>query len=127
MANVGRPRKEIDWELFDKLCEIHCTQAEMCSFFGVDQKTMDARIKEKYGEEMTFRKLFQMKQDAGKVSLRRLQWRAAERGNVQMLIHLGKNLLGQSDKHEVKNKHSGQIDFSGITTEELRKLARKDE
>ena len=32
--------------------------------------------------------------------LRQLQWKSAEKGNVSMLIFLGKNILGQQDRLE---------------------------
>ncbi len=35
------------------------------------------------------------------MSLRRLQWKAAKENNVTMLIWLGKQYLGQTDKQEV--------------------------
>ena len=37
------------------------------------------------------------KRDLGKVSLRRQQWKAAEKGNITMQIWLGKQLLKQSE------------------------------
>jgi hypothetical protein len=37
----------------------------------------------------------------GRMSLRRKQWKAAEDGNTTMLVWLGKQYLGQSDKSEV--------------------------
>jgi hypothetical protein len=36
-----------------------------------------------------------------KAKLRQLQWRSAEAGNVAMLIFLGKNELGQSDRQDI--------------------------
>ena len=42
--------------------------------------------------------------DEGKASLRRIQMQLATK-NAAMAIFLGKNLLGQSDKHEME--HSG--------------------
>ena len=38
----------------------------------------------------------------GKMSLRRMQWQAAENGNSTMLVFLGKQYLGQKDKIENK-------------------------
>ena len=39
--------------------------------------------------------------EKGKMRLRQMQWRAADKGNVTMLIWLGKQILGQADKSEV--------------------------
>lgn len=46
--------------------------------------------------------------EGGKRSLRRTQFKAALEGNPQLLIWLGKQYLGQSDKSEVE--HSGTIE-----------------
>ena len=35
-----------------------------------------------------------------KMRIRQLQWKSAEKGNVSMLIFLGKNILGQQDRLE---------------------------
>lgn len=45
----------------------------------------------------------------GRTALRRKQWQKAMQGNVTMLIHLGKNELGQNDV--VDHKHSGKIEL----------------
>ena len=39
-----------------------------------------------------------------KARLKELQWMVAEQGNVQMLIWLGNQYLGQSDKPQVKEE-----------------------
>jgi len=31
----GRPRLEIDWTEFDRLCAVQCILAELAAFFGV--------------------------------------------------------------------------------------------
>ena len=35
-----------------------------------------------------------------KIRLRQLQWKSADKANVTMQIFLGKNILGQKDRHE---------------------------
>ena len=94
----GRPRKEFKKEVFEKLCEMLCTQEEMCGFFGVDHKTLDRWCKDTYGEgfSQTYKKFSQ----DGKISLRRAQFRMAEK-NPTMAIWLGKQYLNQTDKQEV--------------------------
>jgi hypothetical protein len=42
--------------------------------------------------------------EEGRMSLRRLQWKKAQEGNTTMLIWLGKQYLGQSDKQELTGK-----------------------
>lgn len=90
----GRPKKEIDKVQFEKLCGLHCTKSEICSWFGVTDKTIDKWCKKEYGEN--FSVVFKQKQDYGKISLRRTQWKLAET-NATLAIFLGKQILGQSD------------------------------
>lgn len=40
--------------------------------------------------------------DHAKESLRRMHWKSAAMGNATMQIWLGKNLLGQTNKHEIE-------------------------
>lgn len=98
MAKVGRPRKEINKEQFEKLCAMQCTEEEMCGFFGITDKTLSSWCKREYGENFsdTFKKYSQ----DGKISLRRNQFKMAER-NVSMAIWLGKQYLGQKEQQEV--------------------------
>ena len=91
---MGRPRKEIDKEEFEKLLALHCTLSECCAFFDCDDKTLNKWCREQYGS--TYSEVFRIKSGLGKISLRRAQFRLAER-NAAMAIFLGKNLLGQSD------------------------------
>ena len=97
---MGRPKKEIDFNVVDKLCAIQCTGEEIASVVGVDYDTLQRKIKEDFG--MTFTEYFELKRSSGKASLRRMQWKAAESGNTTMQIWLGKQYLGQRDKHDTE-------------------------
>ena len=97
---MGRPRKEIDFDDLRKMCEIHCTQEEICHLLDMHHETLNARIQEKYG--CTFSQYYKKNSSTGKKSLRRTQYDAANSGSVPMMIWLGKQYLGQSDKNEVK-------------------------
>ena len=99
MAKVGRPRKKISKEQFEKLCVMQCTEAEMCGFFGVTDKTLSKWCKENYGGN--FSDTYKIYSQDGKISLRRQQFRVANSGNVSMLIWLGKQYLGQKEFAEV--------------------------
>ena len=94
---MGRPKKIIDEEQFEKLCGLQCTQEEIMGWFDVTDKTLTNWCKETYG--MSFSEVFAKKRETGKISLRRMQWRLAEK-NAAMAIFLGKNYLGQTDKVE---------------------------
>ena len=37
----GRPRIEIDWAEFDRLCAVQCTLAELAAHLGVSEDTIE--------------------------------------------------------------------------------------
>ena len=97
MAQMGRPRKQIDKTEFEKLCFLQCTKQEFCSWFDTTDKTLERWCKETYG--MGFSEVFRIKRENGIISLRRTQFQLAEKSPA-MAIFLGKNMLGQTDKME---------------------------
>ena len=89
---MARPKKyNIDKEQVEKLASFGCSNTEIASFFGCDESL----IRKSYSEFIAKGK------DKGKIRLRQLLWKSAERGNVAMLIWLGKQMLGQTDKQEI--------------------------
>jgi len=98
---AGRPRIEIDWEQFDKLCMIQCTLPEIACFFNCSPDTIERRVKDTH--DTNFAAYFELKRGTGKISLRRKQFETAMSGNVAMLIWLGKNWLGQKDRREISD------------------------
>ena len=94
---MARPRKEIDQKQFENLCGLQCTLEEICGWFGVTDKTLDGWCKRTY--HASFSEVFKQKRGAGKISLRRSQWRLAEK-SAAMAIWLGKQYLGQRDQIE---------------------------
>lgn len=92
---VARPRKEIDQKQFENLCGLQCTKEEICGFFGITDKTLENWCKRTY--KIGFSEVFRQKRGTGRISLRRSQFRLAEK-NAAMAIFLGKQYLGQSDR-----------------------------
>lgn len=91
----------------------------------VSRDTLDRRCKEKF--DMTFAEYVAQRHEAtAKPKLRKLQWQAAEAGNVTMQIWLGKQMLGQKDKIEQDNLSSdgSMTPQQNITTFELPKNGR---
>lgn len=91
---MGRPMKQIDKVQFEKLCALQCTEEEICGFLDVTDKTLEKWCQKEY--KAHFSEVFRQKRGVGKVSLRRSQWRLAEK-NANMAIWLGKQCLGQKD------------------------------
>lgn len=90
----GTTKKEIDQKQFEALCGLQCTLLEICDALDVSDKTLDGWCKRTYGEH--FSEVFAKKRGKGKISLRRMQWRLAEK-NASMAIWLGKQYLDQKD------------------------------
>lgn len=95
---MARPKKEIDYVAVEKLANIQCTQEEIASFLNLSVRTLQ--------RDEEFCRLYKKGQDNGKMSLRRMQFKLAEK-NTSMAIFLGKNYLGQRDiieqDHDFKN------------------------
>lgn len=92
---MGRPKKVIKKEQFESMCAIQCTLEEICAVLGVTDKTLNKWCKETY-DGMTYSEVFKEKRSLGKMSLRRSQFKLAEK-SAAMAIFLGKNYLGQTD------------------------------
>ena len=91
---MARPRTEIDRTQFEKLCGLQCTLYEIAGFFGCSEDTIERWCKREY--KTSFAETFKKKSGAGKISLRRYQFKLAEK-NATMAIWLGKQYLGQRD------------------------------
>ena len=94
---AGRPRKEIDFKIFENLCFLQCTKSEICSALGIDEGTLDKRLKEHYKE--SFSVIYKKHSEGGKISLRRMLYEHAKK-NPATAIFLSKNLLGYRDQPE---------------------------
>lgn len=105
---MSRPRKQIEKRLFENLCSLQCSEDEIAGLFECSIDTLSRWCKREYGKN--FAEIFEEKKARGKISLRRTQWKLAEKSPA-MAIFLGKNYLGQRDEQNVEIK--GDI---GLTT-----------
>ena len=97
---AGRPKKVIDYNLVEKLANIMCTQEEIATMFDCDVRTLQ--------RDEEFCRVFKKGKENGKMSLRRTQFKLAEK-NPTMAIFLGKQYLGQRDNIEVKAENTNRI------------------
>ena len=104
---MARPKLKIDEEQVMKLAAINCSYAEMAAVLDCDESTLTRR----------FAQAIQKGRENGKMSLKRKQFELAMSGNVTMLIWLGKQTLGQTDKMT--------MELSKVPTEALVEEARK--
>ena len=103
---MARPKKyNIDTKQVEQLASFGCTNTEMASFFGCSPDLLE----KSYSEYLV------KGRDSGRIRLRQYQWAAAKKGNVAMLIWLGKQILGQTDKQEIQmNKPINDVEFLEI-------------
>lgn len=117
-----KPRKfkdYIDLDIIRGLCAIGCTIQEIASTLGVSSQWV--------ADERNANPTFALAMDQGytdmKQSLRRAQLTMALNGSTAMLIWLGKQHLGQADKHEQNNKTEISITVQKAM-DELRNIPR---
>lgn len=91
----GRPKKEIDVDTFEKLCGMQCTLEEIAGILKCSSDTVERWCKTYYGE--SFAETYKKQSATGKASLRRTQFKLAEK-SAAMAIWLGKQYLGQRDR-----------------------------
>jgi hypothetical protein len=133
----GRPKVEIDWDKVGKMLEAGCFATGIAATLGIDESTLYRRCPE--DNKVDFSTYSQQKKAKGDELLRQVQYQTAVgyrdpktqkkyEPDKTMLIWLGKQRLGQSDKQEIGNKDgeafktSDTKDLSKLSTEELLKL-----
>lgn len=121
---MARPRKEINQQQFENLCALQCTRDEVCGFFNVTDKTLDSWCNRTYGSG--FSAVFKEKRVGGKISLRRSQFRLAEK-NANMAIWLGKQYLDQKDEQRMEIADDARIDALSESLEQLAKGLKSDD
>jgi hypothetical protein len=110
--SVGRPKKEMNWEVLDSILQFGASLLDCSELCEMSEDSIQRKIKEKH--EMTFSEYRDKKMSRMRVKLLRKQYEGAMAGNTALLIWLGKQYLGQSDKNESKNdeSHTIQLKYS---------------
>lgn len=88
---MARQRKTVDEKLVERLAAIGCTDREIATLLEVSENLLRRRCRAALDRGRT----------RLKKSLRRKQIELARKGNVSMLIWLGKQYLDQKDKQDV--------------------------
>ena len=89
-------KKDVDLKLVEDLAALLCTQVEICKIIGITERTLRNRA--------DISDAYKKGQETGKISLRRMQFKLAEKSPA-MAIWLGKQYLGQSDKAPVTSEN----------------------
>ena len=96
--SVGRPKTNLYLADLEKICRLNCTMPEIAAFFDIPLRTLE----DKYTNDEAVRRSIDKGRNQGKLSLRRKQLQILdETNNPTMAIWLGKQLLGQRDKHDI--------------------------
>ena len=80
-----------DPDKIQMLASFGCSITEIAKYFRIDEST----VRKNYKDEL------ETGRESLKVRLRQLQWDHAARGNTALLIWLGKQYLGQTDRKEI--------------------------
>lgn len=95
-SGIKSAKEVIDGEEVRKLACLGATRIEIANFYGVSRET----IRRHFSDEVI------KGHEDMKLNLRRAQYKnAIERGSNTMLIWLGKQMLGQTEKQEVDHNH----------------------
>ena len=103
----GRPFSDIPIDQLEGLARMNCTMEEAAAFFRVSKRTMTRHMKKRDVAEA-----WERGRQLGKLSLRRLQWQHASgtgSSAVQMVIHLSKHWLGETDRVEQTNTNTSYV------------------
>lgn len=104
---MARPRIEINWEEFEKLCVMQATLEEIASWFDCSEDTIERAVKRRF--HASFADVARQKGGKGRISLRRKQFQMALDGDRTMLIWLGKQYLKQTEKIDQKTIPVGSL------------------
>lgn len=106
----GRPKKEVDWEIFESKCQDRCTCAEIAAYFNMHSVTLVAAVKEKYGE--TFLDVSTRLALSNNCSIRRMRLRHALK-NYKACEELCARYLGEQPL--INQKDAGEALINAIS------------
>lgn len=108
-----RPKKEINWDIVEKLIECQCSANEIAGKFRINHDTFYRRFKDEYGE--SYQDYQSTIQSAGLADLRAMLHAKALNnnapGNSNILIFLAKTLLGMKESEIEIQKAPNQSDI----------------
>ncbi len=121
---MGRPKlewSETQENMFNALMGIpFVTEEAICEVLKISRTTLQRRIREVH--DSTFESYKKQKHEGMKMRLAGKQFESAMKGNTTMMVWLGKQWLGQTDKQETKI--SGQMEQKLISETPQEQLER---
>lgn len=119
----GRPKKEIDQEIFENLLKIQCTADEICSVVGVTKPTLKSWVREKYNAG--YEDVAQKFHASGRVSLRRYGYKHAAK-NPAVWIFMAKNYLGMADDPQPVDTGEARAEFTAAIKAATKALSESE-
>lgn len=114
----GRKRCEVDWKVVDHFLTCGCTGTQVAAKLGISPDTLYLRVKEEF--KMDFTAYMQEKRATGETLVKEAQFdEAVRKRNTSMLIWVGKQMLGQSEKQEVSHSGNAPIQVVSYNGKEL--------
>ncbi len=108
---MSRPRREINWDVVEKLLESGCNGIEIASKFGLGDDTFYRRFKEEY--KQNFQDYKGIGQARGEADLRAMMQAKALNnsapGNTHLLIFLAKTRLGMREPDPISHIAANQV------------------
>lgn len=114
---MARPRKQIDPEQVKQLAAINCSLEEMGAVLDCSPDTLGRR----------FADVIKKGRESGRMSLKRKQYEMAMKGNITMLIWLGKILLGQREEQVAVTINNNPNPHTDAALDEIRELLKAKE
>jgi hypothetical protein len=102
---MARPKAVIDWNKVDKYLQAQCDGVGIAGLLGISPDTLYRACQEVH--KMGFAEYSAIKKAEGVELLKAKQYQVAMEGDKTMLVWLGKQYAGQSDKSE--NRITGPI------------------
>jgi hypothetical protein len=90
-SHAGRPKKQLSKKIVEGMAKLGCSNIEIASLLECSVDTLTRN----------FAEILDKGRNGLKMKLRKAQITAAGKGNVAMLIWLGKQYLGQADKRDL--------------------------
>lgn len=107
---MPRQKKEINWDIVERMLEAGCTATQIAGKFRINHDTFYRRFQEEY--DVRFNDFAYSMQEAGEADLVLMQHMKAlnnkAAGNIQMLTWLGKVRLGQREADTINDKAPNQ-------------------
>ena len=117
---MGRPQANIDWQKVDKYLQAQCDGVGIAGILGIHPNTLYEACKDKY--KISFSEYSAQKKGEGVELLKAKQFQIGMAGDKGMLIWLGKQYAGQSERQDIKHELPAEIKINVTNQDNLKKL-----